>query len=117
MQYIVKAYTVFGCPTYDTINIKAYKGPAIYVPNAFTPDNNGINDWFHPVIVGMASVDYFEVFSRTGQKVYSSQESSKGWDGNFNGKPQPVGTYVWLVRGKDYLGNTHSEKGTVVLIR
>ena len=117
IQYVLEAYTSFGCPTYDTIKIKAYKGPAIYVPNAFTPDNNGINDHFHPVVVGMSSVDYFEVFNRLGQKVYSNPGIGQGWDGTLNGKPQPVGTYVWLIKGVDYLGNIHSEKGTVVLIR
>ncbi len=117
MQYILKAYTTFGCPTYDTINIKAYRGPAIYVPNAFTPDNNGINDHFHPVVVGMSTIDYFEVFNRLGQKVYSNPVIGQGWDGTLNGKPQPVGTYVWLIKGLDYLGNMHTEKGTVVLIR
>jgi gliding motility-associated-like protein len=117
MQYVLKAYTSFGCPTYDTIQIKAYKGPDIYVPNAFTPDHNGVNDYFHPVIVGMGSIDYFEVFNRVGQKVFSSQGSGPGWDGTLNGAPQPIGTYIWQIRGKDYLGITHSEKGTVVLIR
>ena len=116
-EYIVKAYTSFGCPTYDTIHIKAYKGPALYVPNAFTPDHNGINDRFHPVMVGMQSIDYFEVYNRFGQKVFSYQGDGPGWDGNLNGKPQPVGTYVWMIKGRDYLGNIHTEKGTVVLIR
>jgi gliding motility-associated-like protein len=117
IQYVVEAYTSFGCPTYDTIQIKAYKGPNIYVPNAFTPDHNGINDRFHPVAVGMRSIDYFEVFDRAGQRVYSNHGIGEGWDGNYNGRPQPVGTYVWMIQGKDYLGKTHSEKGTVVLIR
>jgi gliding motility-associated-like protein len=117
IQYIVEAYTTFGCPTYDTIQIKAYKGPDIYVPNAFTPDNNGINDRFHPIAVGMYSIDFFEVFNRLGQRVYSARSIGEGWDGTFNGKPQPVGTYVWIIKGQDYRGNMHSEKGTVVLIR
>jgi gliding motility-associated-like protein len=117
IQYIVEAYTTFGCPTYDTIQIKAYKGPNIYVPNAFTPDNNGINDRFHAVAVGMRSIDYFEVFNRMGQRVYSSRSIGAGWDGNFNGNPQPVGTYVWMIQGQDYMGKTHSERGTVLLIR
>ncbi len=77
----------------------------------------GYNDHFHPVVVGMSSVDYFEVFNRLGQKVYSNPGIGQGWDGTLNGKPQPVGTYVWLIKGVDYLGNVHSEKGTVVLIR
>jgi gliding motility-associated-like protein len=117
IQYILKAYTSFGCPTYDTINIKAYRGPEVYVPNAFSPDNNGINDHFHPVVVGMSRIEYFEVFNRFGQKVYSNPAIGEGWDGMLNGKPQPVGAYVWLIRGQDYLGNTVSKKGTVVLIR
>ncbi len=117
IQYIVKAYTTFGCPTYDTIQIKAYKGPEIYVPNAFSPDNNGINDRFHPVAVGMSTISYFEVFNRLGQKVFSSPSVGQGWDGNFQGKPQPLGTYVWIIQGQDFLGQIHTEKGTVVLIR
>jgi gliding motility-associated-like protein len=117
IQYIVKAYTSFGCPTYDTINIKTYRGPAFYAPNAFTPDNNGINDRFHPVSVGMQSIDHFEVFNRLGQKVYSNPGIGQGWDGTLNDKPQPMGTYVWIIMGKDYLGNQHFEKGIVVLIR
>ena len=117
MQYIVKAYTLFGCPTYDTVNIKTYRGPAFYAPNAFTPDNNGINDRFRPVTVGMQSIDHFEVFNRLGQKVYSNPGIGQGWDGTLNDKPQPMGTYIWFIQGRDYLGKQHLEKGTVVLIR
>jgi gliding motility-associated-like protein len=117
IRYILQATTSFGCPTYDTIFIKAYKGPDIYVPNAFTPNHDGRNDYFHPIIVGMSRIENFEIFNRDGQKVFSSQGGLPGWDGNLNGKPQPVGTYVWMIKGQDYLGNFHSEKGTVVLIR
>lgn len=117
MQYVLKAYTSFGCPTFDTIQIKAYRGPEIYVPNAFSPDHNGINDYFHPVAAGISTITYFEVFNRLGQRVYSSQHIGLGWDGTLNGKPQPVGTYVWIIKGQDYLGKMHSSKGTVVLIR
>jgi gliding motility-associated-like protein len=117
MQYIVKAYTSFGCPTYDTIRIKAYKNPGIYIPNAFTPNNDGHNDRFHPVAAGIRSMDYFEVFNRLGQRVFRSQDAGQGWDGTLDGKPQPMGTYVWIIRGLDYLGKMHSEKGTVELIR
>jgi gliding motility-associated-like protein len=117
MTYTVKAYTPFGCPTFDTILVKAYKGPAFYVPNAFTPDNNGINDRFHPVAVGMSRIEFFEVFNRLGQRVYGGQGTSPGWDGTYNGKPQPVGAYMWIIKGQDYLGKKYNEKGTVVLIR
>jgi len=117
IQYVLTATTSFGCPTYDTILIKAYKGPDIYVPSAFSPDGNGVNDTFHPVAVGLTTINYFEIFNRLGQKVFSSQQIGQGWDGKLNGKPQPVGTYVWIIKGQDYLGKIHSEKGTVVLVR
>ncbi|MFI5124183.1 MAG: PKD domain-containing protein [Chitinophagales bacterium] len=117
IRYIVMAYTSFGCPTSDTILIKAYKGPAIYVPNAFTPDNNGHNDYFRPIAVGITNISFFNIYNRSGQLVYSSHNTSLGWDGTSQGKPQPEGTYVWVIKGEDYLGKTHAEKGTVVLIR
>jgi gliding motility-associated-like protein len=117
MEYVVAAYTSFGCPTYDSIFIKAYKGPDIYVPNAFTPDHNGRNDRFHAVSAGIVSISYFNIYNRTGQLVYSSHNSSEGWDGTRNGEPQPAGTYVWEIKGEDYLGKTHMKKGTVVLIK
>ena len=117
MQYVVEAYTPFGCPTYDTILIKAYRGPDIYVPNAFTPGNGGRNDRFRPIAVGITNISYFNIYNRIGQLIYSSRNISEGWDGSRNGQPQPTGTYIWMIKGEDYLGKAHSEKGTVVLIR
>ncbi|HEY4156140.1 MAG TPA: PKD domain-containing protein, partial [Puia sp.] len=117
MQYVLTAYTAFGCPSYDTIRVKAYKGPDIYVPNAFTPDNNGHNDRFHAIAPGMANIDYFNIYNRSGQLLYSSHNSSEGWDGTRNGQPQPPGTYIWMIKGSDYQGKIHAKKGVVVLIR
>ncbi|PWT74742.1 MAG: hypothetical protein C5B59_10460 [Bacteroidetes bacterium] len=115
--YVLTASTDVGCPSYDTINIKVYKGPEIYAPNAFTPNNDGRNDRFRCISVGMATINFFRIYNRYGQLMYSSKNTSEGWDGNFNGSPQPVGTYVWMVEGIDYKGVTHFEKGTVTLIR
>lgn len=117
IQYILTAYTSLGCASYDTIQIKAYEGPAIYMPNAFTPDNNGRNDRFRPIAVGMASISYFTIYNRFGQPVFSSRSASEGWDGTFQGRAQPTGTYVWMIKGEDNTGKTYAEKGTVVLIR
>jgi hypothetical protein len=49
--------------------------------------------------------------------VYSATDPSRGWDGSFNGKRQTTDTYVWIIEGKDYLGNNIKRKGTVTLIR
>ena len=116
-RYILHAYTPMGCGTYDTINVKVYKGPAIYVPNAFTPNGDHNNPSFRFIPVGITEIHYFRIYNRYGQLIYSSTSSQKGWDGTLNGQPQPPGTYVWMISGKDFIGKTHVQKGTVTLIR
>lgn len=118
MVYIVTASTATAaCPTTDSLRIKAYRGPEFYIPNAFTPNRDGLNDVFRFTAAGVGSVRYFRIFNRYGQLVYSSTTAEPGWDGNFNGKRQPSDTYVWMIEGVDYLGNTIRRKGTVTLMR
>jgi gliding motility-associated-like protein len=57
------------------------------------------------------------VYNRNGMMVFQTKESTQGWDGNTNGRPAPIGTYVWEAKGIDYNGKTIFKKGTVVLIR
>jgi gliding motility-associated-like protein len=116
-QIVLTATTAVGCPTMDTIKFKVYRGPELYVPSAFSPNNDGINDEFKFIAVGMKSVDQFTVFNRYGQIVYSSTELMKGWNGRLSGISQPSGTYVWMIKGVDLAGNVHSKKGTVTLVR
>ncbi|MBX2921790.1 MAG: gliding motility-associated C-terminal domain-containing protein [Chitinophagaceae bacterium] len=117
ITYTVTVSTDAGCATTDEIKIKAYKGPEFYVPNAFTPNGDGKNDVFRFTAVGMSDVYYFRVFNRYGQMLYSSKDSRQGWDGTLNGNPQSTDTYVWLIEGKDYMGNKIERKGTVTLMR
>jgi gliding motility-associated-like protein len=86
-----------------------YEGPEIYVPNAFTPEGDGLNDVLIPVVIGMKAFNYFSVFNRYGQLLYSTANVSKGWDGNFKGTRQPPGTYVWMAEAVDYRGNLINE--------
>jgi gliding motility-associated-like protein len=115
--YVLTAYTDAGCATSDTLDIKVFKGPAFYVPSAFSPNSDGRNDDFRFIAVGMSKIESFQVFNRYGQLVYSSPQVSKGWDGRLGGVVQPAGTYVWIIRGTDVNGLQHSKKGTVVLVR
>ena len=115
-RYILTASSPFGCETHDTIFIKVYKGPEIYLPNAFTPNGDRFNNVFRPIAAGMRSIEVFQIFNRYGQIVFSGR-AAEGWNGDFNGAKQPTGTYVWIIRGTDYLGKQHMRKGTVTLIR
>jgi gliding motility-associated-like protein len=117
MTYVMKAYTDDGCFAYDTINVRVFKTkPDIFVPNAFTPGKT-TNHVFRPIPVGISVIDYFYVYNRWGQLVYSSNDPERGWDGTFAGKIQTSGTYVWMVKGRDFTGRVIAKKGTVVLIR
>jgi gliding motility-associated-like protein len=111
------ASTAFGCPTTDVVKIRVFNGPAIYVPNAFTPNNDGKNDRFRPLAVGISKVLYFQVYNRYGQLIFSSPDTFTGWDGKMNGKDQPSGTYVWQVAGIDFNGQQQVKKGTITLVR
>ena len=100
ITYILTASTDVGCATTDTLHLKVVKGPEIYVPTAFTPNGDGLNDRFKIIPVGITEILFFQVVNRWGQVIYSSKNAAGGWDGNVNGIPQPAGTYVWMVEGK-----------------
>lgn len=116
-SYVLTAYTPMGCETTDTIKIKVFKGPAIYIPNVFSPNGDNRNDRFRMTAVGMTNIYYFRIFNRYGQLVYNSTNPKDGWDGTINGQPQPTGTYVWMVSGKDFAGQLHEQKGAFMLVR
>ena len=117
ITYKVIVTTADGCKTEDSVTIKAYKGPDIYVPTAFTPNHDGKNDRFIPIPVGIKELNYFKVYNRWGQLLYSTSQLREGWDGRFSGIEQDSGVYIWIVRGITNDNKIIFKKGTVVLIR
>jgi len=114
--YKVRAFTKEQCEAFDTLNIKIFKSiPEIFVPSAFTP--NGKNPVIRPIPVGITRLNYFNIYNRWGQILFSTSQIGKGWDGTVNGTLQTSGTFVYTVQGIDYLGKTITKTGTVVLIR
>ncbi|MBK7434607.1 MAG: gliding motility-associated C-terminal domain-containing protein [Chitinophagaceae bacterium] len=106
-----------GCTAEDGVFVKVYVGPQYHVPNAFTPNGDGLNDVFRPIPSGIRSTAYFRVFNRNGQLVFQTSEWLKGWDGKFKGKDADQGTYIWIIRGQDVNGSEVEVKGTVILLR
>ncbi len=117
MKYTLIAATAAGCEGSDEIIIKVYKGPEIYVPSAFTPDNDGLNDILRAVPVGIKDFKYFKVFNRWGQVVFSTKDPSKGWDGKFNNAIQDGNSFVWIAEGTDVNGKRIQRKGSVTIVR
>ncbi|MBW8685443.1 gliding motility-associated C-terminal domain-containing protein [Chitinophaga rhizophila] len=115
--YTVAVYTDEGCMGTDAIRIRFITGPDIYVPSGFSPNGDGQNDIFRPLPVGIVEMDFFRVYDRWGKLMYSTSKYLQGWDGYFNGAPAAVGTYVWVVQGKNIDNETVIRKGTVTLVR
>ncbi len=100
----------------DTVIIQK-GGCELFIPNSFTPNGDGKNDIFRPLTFGNFNFYEFTVFNRYGKVVFSSNDPKKGWNGNYMGKDQDAGTYVWkcIYQIDKMMKNT--ETGTVILIR
>lgn len=118
IEYKLLVKSAEGCEGTDSIYVKFYKvKPDLYVPSAFTPNSDGLNDVIKPILLGMKELKYFRVYNRWGQLVFSTSAQGKGWDGTIAGKPQDGGTYTWVAEGLTYKGTVTQQKGYVVLIR
>ncbi|ACU64341.1 PKD domain-containing protein [Chitinophaga pinensis] len=117
MTYLLKVSNSQGCVGYDSISVKYYAGPEIYIPTAFSPNGDGQNDRFRFIPVGITEYEYFRIFNRWGQEIYSSTDFRQGWDGTIKGAPAPVDTYIWILAGKDLTGKSILKKGTVTLVK
>lgn len=86
-------------------------------PNVFTPDGNGINDEFRPISNCSESIlCTMQIFNRWGQEVFYTNSSTKGWDGNTNGKPAASGVYIYKI-SISYANQTSYYKGDLTLLR
>jgi gliding motility-associated-like protein len=114
--YFLTASTPAGCESRDTINIRVFKGPEIYVPTAFTPNGDGLNDIVSALPVGV-TFQYLKIFDRWGKLVFETTDHRKGWDGKTGSVIGSTGTYVWVTRGVEGSGKIYQKKGTLTLIR
>jgi len=118
IRYKVFVTDLLGCIDSATILVRIFRtNPQIFVPTGFTPNGDGRNDVLKPIAVGIERIEYFKVFNRWGQLVFSTTVNGHGWNGELGGKPQTTNTYVWLVKAVDYTGKAVFQKGTATLIR
>ena len=102
----------------EDLNVVVEETPyALYSPNAFSPDGDGINDLFKVSGQGMSDFQ-IEIYNRWGQMVYKSIDLSNGWDGTFKGKNLPTGTYVYKIKTSRFgLEQILVKSGSVALVR
>ena len=110
------AVTSNSCVVSDTVTV-SWGDCGVFVPSAFTPNNDGINDNFG-VAAGFAAREFFmQVFDRWGNTVFITSNNTQKWDGKLKGKPVPAGGYTWIINYTDRNGYKNSLQGTVLLIR
>jgi gliding motility-associated-like protein len=119
-KYYIKAVNGYGCTTLTYTIVKVVPPPpyVISAPNVFTPNNDGINDYFSIKIDGFVSFGNVKIFNRYGQLLFTAKSTYDLWDGNYNGHPLPAGTYYWVFEGTDqYYRNKVKKAASISIAR
>ena len=122
-MYSVEMESPIGCIGSDSVYVKLVSEEIpeveIYVPNAFSPNGDGMNDVFKVIYKGLSIVNcQLSIFDRWGGEVYSAQGIDNGWDGRKNGKDCPGGVYVYkILFSLDGVAGNQERVGTVMLVR
>ncbi len=112
------ASTNYGCVDSAFKYINVAEEVTFYMPNAFTPDNDNLNDTFKPKFNGVSKEDYLMIiYDRWGEPIFETADPEEGWDGTINGKYVQPGMYRYLIRFVDVEGDSHEKSGNLNMIR
>lgn len=117
-EVTLRAFDLFGCSSVQTTTIAVKEHQDwLVLPNAFSPNRDGLNDTFKPLINGIA--DYkLDIFTKWGEHVYSVNGiEQEGWDGTSQGKESPKGIYMYKVSYQTERGKQEQLSGSVTLVR
>lgn len=117
--YVLYVQDAHNCKDTATATVRFDNCCLPFIPNAFTPNNDGNNDRFRIKFVGDITIERFSIYNRWGQEVFFTKNPTDSWDGTYNDIPQDGGTYFYYLKGT--CGNTSPTplelKGDVTLIR
>ncbi|MBP6512677.1 MAG: gliding motility-associated C-terminal domain-containing protein [Bacteroidia bacterium] len=118
--YSVEITRANGCKKSKSLEVLEICEPTVYIPNAFTPDGDGLNDIFRPY-VNNSPLFNFKIINRRGQQIFYTEDPTEGWDGTYEGQDAPIGVYVYRInyQGLDSEGIKVKKKklGTFTLLR
>ncbi len=116
--YTAIVFDEFGCKDSGMVKVTVIYEPKLMIPNAFSPNGDGLNDIFKIEGVVYEKLNSFQVFDRYGMKVFETTNIDKGWDGTYlNGKPAAPGVYYYLIEMSNVDRQTFQFKGDVTLTR
>ncbi|OJV54059.1 MAG: hypothetical protein BGO31_11885 [Bacteroidetes bacterium 43-16] len=114
-RYTVVGYNSYACK--DSAHVVIDIDESLALPNAFTPNGDGLNDFFAVKNMGYQGVHGFKIFNRWGQLVFETLDAVKGWDGMFKGEPAAQGVYFYEIRLALREGQVKTFKGDLLLLR
>ncbi len=115
-RYLVHGRTEAGCGVTDTLDVFVKNDGILDLPNAFTPGKRS-NGTLKIIRRGIADLKTFAVYNRWGAKVFETSDINEGWDGTFNGEPQPMGVYIYAIEAVAASGQTINKQGNVTLLK
>jgi gliding motility-associated-like protein len=114
--YTATNYLSDGCQIPDQFTVVVLKDAVVMMPTAFTPNGDGLNDYFGPI--GKVPDGYtLQLFNRNGEIVFKSSSINQRWNGMYKGELQPTSVFIYLIDYKDLQSKSHQQKGTFTLIR
>lgn len=117
-NYGVIAIDDNGCSDTSFVEVSVNTDFTAYVPNAFTPDDDGLNDLFGPLGFGIDDKDYqFSIYNRWGDLIFESFDPTVKWDGSYKGSIVETGVYSWKLYFTDFFGKIHRDNGRVTVIK
>jgi gliding motility-associated-like protein len=121
VQYVVSVATDKNCTATDSLNIIISCGKTYYIPTGFTPNGDGLNDYFY-VLGGGGNVRQLQVYNRWGDLVFERKnvpvnDRSSGWEGRIKGNQAPAATYIYTAVVECIDGTVYEYKGSVMLMR
>jgi gliding motility-associated-like protein len=122
VDYTITMTPTSGCAVTDTVLVNVLEDVPtivsdIFVPRAWSPNNDGHNDKLFPIPVNIKELKFFRIFNRWGQLVFETNILRNGWDGIFQGQPQVMDTYTWTLEAVGEDGTYFRKAGNSVLIR
>jgi gliding motility-associated-like protein len=114
--YCATVTSVEGCSNNNCVTVFVKDISTLYVPNVFTPNNDGVNDMFFTPNTHIVKYD-LTIFNRWGQLLFSSEDPLKGWDGTFNGQIVPDGVYVYILNAKGADEVVYKKTGHITIIK
>lgn len=116
--YRLTVTNYYGCVGKDSATVIFYTDCLdLQIPNAFTPNGDGLNDYFKPFVPAPLRDFNMQIWDRWGKMMFESDDYTKGWDGSFKGVQQPPAAYIYTIHYKTRDGKFFRKKGSVILIR